>query len=146
MTSDNRFKPPEAALDSRAGASEFSRGPVIALGLLGLLQLALLAMRLPIFFRLVSEGAMNPVGPFLCLAGCVWLDVGLLRALQKNGARGRDLFLVAVVLLPSGLTMLDAHRAFFRLWSLMPFVLAFVIAVLGLALTWTRLRARKEPA
>ncbi len=145
MTSDNRFRPPEAALGPRARVGEFSRGPVMALGLMGLLQVVSLAVRLPVFYRLVSEGAMNPVGPFICLVGCVCLYAGLLRALP-NGARGRNLFLAAVVLLLSGLTMLDAHRAFFRLWSLMPFVLAFVIAVLGLALTWTRSRARKEPA
>ena len=146
MTSDNRFKPPEAALDSRASSGEFSRGPLIAIAVAGLLQLAWLASKLPIFFRLVSEGAMNPVGPFVCLAGCVWLYVGLLRALQKNGARGRDLFLVAVVLLLSGLMLLNAHRSFYGFLALMPFVVACVIAAIGLALTWTRSRARKEPA
>ena len=145
MTPDNRFKPPEAVLDPRAGTGERSRGPVIALALLGLLQLAWLVLHMPMYLRMVSAGVMNPVGPFLCLVGCVCLYAGLLRALL-NASRGRNLFGAAVLLLLSGLMTLDAHRSFYGLLALVPFACACVIAAIGLALTWTRDRARKVPA
>ncbi len=143
MTSDNRFQPPRAALDPSTSPQPRSRGPVAALAVAGLLQLAWLGAWAPRYLQLVSEGVMNPVGPFVCVLGCVCLYAGLLRALS-GGVRGRNLFIAAVVLLLAGLALLGAHRVIYALLALMPFVVAVIVATLGVALTWRP--ARPDPA
>lgn len=147
MTSDERFKPPAAATDSRLFEPAPSRAPVAVLTLLALLQVAWLATWGGRYLSLVSGGAMNPVGPFLCVVGCACLYVGLLRAWA---GRGRNLFIAAVVLLALGLFTVAGRSALFGVASIvfifMPFVLALGLSAVGAALAWTRTRPRGEAA
>lgn len=145
MSSDDRFKPPMAALDPALCALPPSRGPVVAIALAGLLQLAWLTIALPAFLVAVQIGAMMPIGPLLCAVGCACLYAGLWRALP-DAARGRLLFVAALAFLACGLTILGFHHAYFDLLSLTTFYFATAIAASGLALTWSRRRARRERA
>ncbi len=131
----NRFTPPTAAvadLDARS-----SRAPLIALALVGALDLACIFGRLPGLLRLVRANAMNPITGLAIVLGAVCLAIGLWRAF-RGGARGRKSFALAIVLFALALWRgaLFAPVLFYA-----PFALAIALALAGLVLVQLRLRA-----
>ncbi len=140
MNTPNPFKPPEAPVADVGPVAAPSRGPVLALIIVGLLTVGWFAAWLPGLFRLVDEGSMKPVLALLILLGEACLAFGLWRAFPL-GLRGRRSFLLAVVLLLLARITMGAPSVYGPL--LHPFILAIVVALAGAALVHLRLRARR---
>ena len=135
MNQDNRFKPPEAAV---ADVVAPVRRPIIALVVLtlaSLFQLDWVWISAPTYIRLVSTGALSPIGLAFAVVGLACLFVGLLRALVTARRGGHALWIAAACL---GLALV-----FWRGLSLegcSPIIFGITLAVAG----WILLRARKR--
>ena len=131
MSVDNRFKPPAAVVDDVGVAG--SRVPMLALAVLGLLQLVWALTRATGFLELVSANAVNPVGLLFAVAGQACLSVAVAGSTWLH-RRSQKLFVAAVVLFALCVWWVRVMQIF---W-LGPFVLGMLIAAIG----WTLGRGR----
>ncbi len=95
MSADSRFKPPAAEVADFDPSTSTSTSSVraIAPAIPGALAIAWTLIRLPLSFRLVEVGGMNPAGTLIELAGMAFLASGLGRA-WPPGFAGRKSFMV----------------------------------------------------
>jgi hypothetical protein len=143
MNTPNPFKPPEAAVADIVPTSMASRGPIIVLGIAGLIAIAWFASWLPGLVTLIDVNAMNPVIGFLLVVGEICLAIGLWRAVP-SGRRGRRSFVLAIAFLALAVSRMGALESPIRLF--LPFVLAMAVAAAGFLLVNARLRASHTPS
>ncbi len=131
MSGDDRFKPPAAVVDD-VGVKA-SRGLLITVGMVGLIQFAWLASKTAAFIELVSANALSPIGLVFALAGEACLVIAIYRAIWL-GHRPQRTFAAAVVLL----------AACVALWHGLPLYILglFVAGMVVAAICWSLVRAR----
>ena len=140
MNTPNPFKPPEAPVaDVGPGASP-PRGVVVALLVVGLLELGWFALWLPGLVTLVDIGGMPPIVGLLLVLGEACLAIGLWRAFP-SGLRGRRSFVAAIALLALAMVRMGILHGVLPVFG--PFAIAIAVSVAGLVLVRGRLAAAR---
>lgn len=140
MNQENRFRPPEAVVADIGPPARRSLAAPLILALASLFHLDWVWINARIFVRMVSAGALSPIGLALAIVGLACLYVGLSLAVLK-GHRGARALLMAGTCL--GITLF--------LWRELPIdasspvVFGITLAIAGWILVRARMRQLARP-